>query len=367
MSRPVPWIPAVLYGAVLLGGVYYALIGAGPGARTAGYAALLGALIALDRRERREWRGRRIAPGAVFALRVVLLCAVAALDDSGLSRVLFVLVPFLALFAYGSAVAIGLGVGCVAALAGAFTLWVPHWQVRAEYISDLLMFALGVVLALAMAAVAVREQQARARLEGTLAQVAELSAARERNRLAREIHDSLGHHLTAIGIQLEKAEAFASLDPQGSAQAVSHARWSANRALDEVRASVRTLGPESESEPVGLSRALADLVHHLDGGSRRITLEMSGAERRPLLVLYRAAQEGLTNACRHSGATEIGVNVAHDEHGARLQVVDNGTGFAAADEGFGLTGLRERVRIAEGTVAIDSSAGGTVLTVGVPW
>ncbi|WP_406511610.1 hypothetical protein OG851_05890 [Streptomyces sp. NBC_00161] len=130
---------------------------------------------------------------------------------------------------------------------------------------------------------------------------------------------------------------------------------------------MRTLGPEAESEPAGLSRALADLVHHLDGGSRRITLEMSGAERRPLLVLYRAAQEGLTHACRHSGATESGVNVAYDERGARLQVVDNGSGFDAADEGFGLTGLRERVRLAEGTVAVDSSAGGTVLTVGVPW
>ncbi|AZM89903.1 hypothetical protein GCM10017750_33990 [Streptomyces racemochromogenes] len=107
----------------------------------------------------------------------------------------------------------------------------PDWAVRAEYISDLLMFALGVVLALATAAVAVRERQARGRLEDTLAQVAQLSAARERNRLAREIHDSLGHHLTAIGFQLEKAEAFASLDPAASAQAVSHARWSAGGLL----------------------------------------------------------------------------------------------------------------------------------------
>ncbi|MGO4455715.1 sensor histidine kinase, partial [Streptomyces sp. M-16] len=103
---------------------------------------------------------------------------------------------------------------------------------------------------LAMAAVAVREQRARDRLEGTLGQVAELSAARERNRLAREIHDSLGHHLTAIGIQLEKAEAFADLEPAASARAVGHARWSANRALDEVRASVRTLGPEARRPPL---------------------------------------------------------------------------------------------------------------------
>lgn len=361
MPRPVPWIPAVLYGAVLAGGLYYALTGPGFGVRTAGFAALLCVLVALDGR---AWR---VPVGAVFGLRAALLCAVAALDVSGLSRVLFVLVPFLGFFAFGPAVGVGLGAGCVVLLAAAFTVWVPGWAVDAEYISDLLMFALGVVLALAMASVAVREQRARGQLEGTLAEVAQLSAARERNRLAREIHDSLGHHLTAIGIQLEKAEAFAALDPAASAQAVAHARWSASRALDEVRASVRTLGPEAESEPPGLSRALADLVHHLDGGSRRISLDVSGTERRPLLVLYRAAQEGLTNACRHSGATEIGVTVRYDETGARLCVTDNGSGLGGAAEGFGLTGLRERVRLAEGTVEVSSSERGTVLVVGVPW
>ncbi|MFJ5831853.1 sensor histidine kinase [Streptomyces sp. NPDC093089] len=362
MPRPVPWIPAVLYGAVLAGGVYHALmIGPGFGLRTAAFAALLCTLAALDGR---AWR---IPAGAVFALRVVLLGAVAALDTSGLSRVLFVLVPFLGFLAFGPAVGMWLGAGCVALLAGAFTARVPDWEVRAEYIADLLMFSLGVVLALATAAVAVREQRARGRLEGTLAQVAQLSAARERNRLAREIHDSLGHHLTAIGIQLEKAEAFASLDPEGSARAVAHARWSAGRALDEVRASVRTLGPESEAEPVGLSRTLADLVHHLDGGAHRISLDVSGTERRPLLVLYRAAQEGLTNACRHSGASAIDVTVRYDDDGARLCVTDNGRGLGGAEEGFGLAGLRERVRLADGTVDLRSSDRGTVLTVGVPW
>ncbi|MEU5256565.1 sensor histidine kinase [Streptomyces longwoodensis] len=361
MTRPVPWVPSVLYGAVLCGGVYYAAIGPGPGVRTLGFAGLLCALMVLDAR---EWP---VAPGAVFALRAVLLGAVAALDPSGLSRVLFVLLPFLAFFVYGRTVSVVLGAGCVAALAGVFTVRVPHWEVRAAYISDLLMFALGVVLALAMAAVAVREQQARARLEGTLAQVAELSAERERNRLARDLHDSLGHHLTAIGIQLEKAEAFAPLDAAGSAQAVAHARWSANRALDEVRASVRALGPEADPQPAGLGRALTDLVHHLDGGSGRITLEVSGTERRPLLVLYRAAQEGLTNACRHSGATRVRVDVAYEEQGAVLRVADNGGGLGTAEEGFGLTGLRERLRLAGGSVDLRSSPAGTVLTVRVPW
>ncbi|MEU4564586.1 sensor histidine kinase [Actinoplanes sp. NPDC023936] len=359
MTQPVSWIPPVLYGSVLAGGVYYSAVGPGLTWRTAGFAGLLAALTVVDMRD------RPIPPSLLLALRIVLLAGVTALDASGLSRVLFVLVPFLAYFAFGRTAALLLGAGCVAAVAGAFTLWVPGWHVRAEYISDLLMFALGIVLAIAMAAVATGEQRARRQLAGTLEQVADLSAANERNRLAREIHDSLGHHLTAIGIQLEKAEAFASLDSATSAQAVSNARWSADRALDEVRTSVRALGSATGS--VELSRSLADLVRHLDGAAGRVTLVVTGRERRPLPVLYRAAQEGLTNACRHSGAARICLTVDYDDRGARLTVSDDGRGFDPGNEGFGLSGLRERVRIAGGAVAVASSPAGTELTVEVPW
>jgi signal transduction histidine kinase len=299
----------------------------------------------------------------LLAGRVLLYIAVAALDLSGLSRVLFVLVPFLAYFAFGAGIAVGLGIGCVLAVAGAFTIFVPGWAAQSEYISDLLMFTLGVGLALAMAAVAVREQQARARLEGTLAEVAELSATRERNRLAREIHDSVGHHLTAIGVQLETAEAFSDLDPGRSTRAVANARWSAAKALDEVRTSVRALGTETGD----LTGALEDLVGHLDNGSRTVTLTISGAERRPLLVLYRAAQEGLANAYRHADATGIEVALSYDEKGAELRISDDGHGFDTGQASFGLKGLRERVRLADGTMQLASSRAGTVLTVAVPW
>jgi signal transduction histidine kinase len=357
MARPVPWVPPVLYGAVLAGGVWYAATGPGLGVRTAGFAAVLAALFLLDVRE------RAIPPVPLLAGRVLLYVAVAGLDVSGLSRVLFVLVPFLAYFAFGAGIAVGLGIGCVVAVAGAFTIFVPGWATQSEYISDLLMFTLGVGLALAMAAMAVREQQARARLEGTLAEVAELSAERERNRLAREIHDSVGHHLTAIGVQLEAAEAFSNLDPARSNRAVANARWSSNKALEEVRTSVRALG----TEPGDLTAALDDLVRHLDDGSRKVTLTISGTERRPLLVLYRAAQEGLANASRHADATGIEVALSYDEKGAELRISDDGQGFDTDQASFGLDGLRERVRLADGTMQLASSQAGTVLTVGVPW
>jgi signal transduction histidine kinase len=364
-SRPVPWVSPLLCAAVLVAGTYYALVASGPSMRTAAFVGGLLLLMGLDVLE------RRVPAVALLALRVALCALVNVLDVSGVSRVLFVLVPFTAYFAFGRRVAVALGVGFTAALPVVFTLWVPDWYVRSEYISDLLMFGLGNILALTMAAVAVGEQRARVRLEGTLREVEELSAAQERNRLAREIHDSLGHHLTAIGIQLEKAEAFADLDPAGARRALEHARWSAGRALDEVRQSVRTLG--DRAGPFRLTAALTELIAHLDDGQMKIDLDVTGEEEEQALgaltALYRAAQEALTNACRHSSATRVRLSVAYEASGARLVVADDGQGFDTRrpPEGFGLKAMRERVRRLGGRVDITSAPGGTVISVTVPW
>ena len=144
------------------------------------------------------------------------------------------------------------------------------------------MFGLGLVLAVAMAAVAVGEQEGRARLEHALRElsdsherladhaerVAELSAAAERNRLARDIHDSLGHHLTAIAVQLEKAEAFRDRDA-----ATAAAGGRPRPLVGGARARRGTpLGARAARRGVSRSRssrALADLVRHVDGGPAR--------------------------------------------------------------------------------------------------
>ncbi|GAB7184528.1 signal transduction histidine kinase ComP [Kitasatospora sp. Ki12] len=395
-STAVPWIPPVLYTAVLAGGIYHAAVSGGPAhlARVAGFVAGLALLLALEVFERRCRKPSSPVRGeaVLLAVRLLLFTAVAALDGSGVSRALFVLVPFTAYLAFGRRAGVLCGAGCVALLVVGYTLWVPRWWVRAEYVSDLLMFGLALALAGSMAAVAVREQQARARLEGVLAEledsheqlaayalrVAELSTADERNRVAREIHDSLGHHLTAVAIQLEKAEAFRELDPPASAKAVSDARWSAGRALTEVRESVSAL---RDARPFSLTRALADLVRHFGDDRMTVTLQVTGDEAgygaEPLTALYRAAQEALTNAQRHGRATRIDVTAAYGEVAARLVVADNGRGFAAVPTdrpggtGFGIRGMRERVELLGGRVDIDGQptpreAGGAVVTVTVP-
>ncbi|MFI0484224.1 sensor histidine kinase [Actinomadura sp. 9N215] len=368
-TRPVPWVSPLLCLAVLAGGAYYALVDAGPSFQVAAFAALLLLLIGIDAAERR-------IPAAVLLLaRTGLYVAVNALDDSGIARALFVLVPFTAYFTFGRRTAIVLGTGCVAVLPVLFTVRVPGWQTRAEHVSDVVMFALGIVLALAMAAVAVREREARVRLEGIMHEVEALSAAQERNRLARDIHDSLGHHLTAIAVQLEKADAFAELDPSGAREAVGNARWSADRALTEVRQSVRALG----QRPFRLTDALTDLIDHLGGDRLTISLDVTGDEEgRPLTsltALYRAAQEALTNACRHSGAATVRLSLAYENTGASLTVTDDGHGFPLqkahevidSHGGFGLRGMRERIALLGGRLDLASGPGGTTVSVRVPW
>jgi signal transduction histidine kinase len=361
LARPVPWVSPVVYAAVLLGGLYYEVAGDEPRrpVQLAGFVAGLGLLFALELVELRRYPVRTPTGPAIALLvaRLALFVAVTAVDGAGVSRVLFVLVPFTAYFAFGRRAGIALGAGCVALLVGWLAVSVDRWYADAEAVSDLLMFGLGLILALSMAGYAER--------------AAELATVRERNRLARDIHDSLGHHLTAIGIQLEKAEAFRDRDPAGADRALADARWSAARALAEVRQSVRTL--RDAAEPFSLVAALTDLVRHIDDDRMRVTLDVTGDETgydiASRTALYRAAQEGITNAHRHAGARHASIAVTYGESTARLVVTDDGRGLPATGNGHGvgLAGMRERVSLVGGDVEVDSAPdAGTVIIVTIP-
>lgn len=353
-----PWLPYVMYGAVLVAGLHAQRQGLWGGAAL---AAALGVLAALETVEPRV----AAPPVVLLAVRTALFVVVAALDGSGLSNLLFLLVPFTAYFAYGRRVAVTLAAAGVAVPAGWATVTERDWYTSGERVTDLLMLAVGMALAVAMASAAVGESASRARLRLALDEVAELSAAAERGRVARDIHDSLGHHLTAVSIQLEKATAFRDLDPAAAEQAVRDARESAARALDEVRGAVRAL-----AAPFSLAGALQELA----GGP--VEVEVHGDERElPVaarVALFRAAQEGVTNARRHAGAGRVTVRATLGGATARLVVADDGRGFAAgAAEGFGLRGMRERVAAVGGRVDVaspDTTAGecGVTVTVTVP-
>jgi signal transduction histidine kinase len=356
-SRPAPWVSPVLCAAVLVAGVYAAVLGLG----TTRLPLLVGGLVvlvALDLAEFRRFPVRTPKPvaAALLALRAALYVGVAYVDGSGLARVLLLLVPFIAYFAFGQTVAIGLAVVCFAVA----VVSVPGWYADVERASDVVMFTVGLVLAVAMAAVAVRERDGRIRLQESHRTVAELSAAAERARVARDLHDDLGHHLTAIVVQLEKAAAFHDREPDTAKAAVLDAERSARRALGEVRESVRSL------RSFHLLAALDELV----AGQGDVQLTVSGSpaghDTGALHALYRAAQEGITNSRRHAAATRIAVAVDLDSERARLTVADDGRGMGSAAEGFGLLGMRERVALAGGRVDLASSSSGTKLTVTIP-
>ncbi|MEV4513300.1 sensor histidine kinase [Dactylosporangium sp. NPDC049525] len=359
--RPVSWLPYVMYGAVLVAGLHDQARGSGGLPQAAGLVAAIGVLAALEPLERRV----TAPPIAFLAARTALFVLVAALDGSGLSNLLFLLVPFTAYFAYGRRVAVTLAAAGVAVPAGLATVADPHWFSSGERVTDVLMLGVGMALAVAMASAAVGESESRARLRLALADVAELSAAAERGRVARDIHDSLGHHLTAVSIQLEKATAFRDLDPAAAQQAVRDARASATRALDEVRGAVRAL-----AAPFSLAAALAELASDGGGGQCAVDVEVHGDERElPVaarVALFRAAQEGVTNARRHAGAGRVTIRATFGGAAARLVVADDGHGFAdGAADGFGLRGMRERVAAVGGSLDVTGRQGVT-LTVTVP-
>jgi signal transduction histidine kinase len=311
-----------------------------------------------------------VAPAAaLLALRAGLFLAAAATDGSGLGRALFVLIPFGAYFVFGRTVSIALGVGCVVLVVVIYQVTAPRWYADPEHVSDLLMFGAGLVLTIAMAAVAVEERAGRVQLEVYAARVAELSTTAERLRLARDIHDGLGHGLTAVAVLLERADAFRERDPEAAWQAVRDAQACTRQALDDVRHSVRTL--RANTGPFQLSAALADLVRDGHAGGPPVSLKVSGDENGygepALTALYRAAQEGITNARRHARASRIQVSLDLDPAAARLVVADDGCGFAPDRTGFGLLGMRERVGLVHGRVDVDSAPGtGTRLAVTIP-
>ena len=377
VSPTVPWVAPVLYAGVLAAGGYASLAGLGETHPMLFIGGLLAAA-ALDLAEHRRFpygTPRWPAIGLLVA-RLAAFVAVAAGDGSGLSRVLFLLLPFTAYFAFGRAVSIGVGIAVVALVATAFQLTVPQWHRSTEHVSDLLMFAIGLVLTIAMAAVAANERQARFEVQAanqelrtSAAQVAELSASAERNRLARDIHDALGHHLTAISVLLEKAAAFRDRDPDAADAAIENARGSARRALDDVRRSVGSL--REDGSAFRLSHTLRELARQSGDDGLPISVECSGDESRhapaTLMALYRAAQEAITNVRRHARATRASITLDCAPLEARLVVTDDGTGFDLGREGFGLRGMRERIQLVGGSVTVDTQPGsGTRLAVAVP-
>jgi signal transduction histidine kinase len=215
-------------------------------------------------------------------------------------------------------------------------------------------------------------EAAHAELREYAGRVRELSVAEERARIAREIHDSVGHHLTVANLQLQNAERFRDARPEEAWAEVGDARETTLGALAEVRRSVRALGP-LDLRTKTAAGAISVLVRAFKGAGMETTFGTWGRERElpgeAELVLYRAAQEGLTNAAKHSDARRITVTLFFEREGVGFSVVDDGSGAeeGAPERGFGLTSLKERVEaLGGGFRAGTRPEGGFALEVRLP-
>jgi PAS domain S-box-containing protein len=202
----------------------------------------------------------------------------------------------------------------------------------------------------------------------------EAAVAGERNRIARDIHDTLAQGFTGIIIQLEAAEDASRRGLKLAAdQHIVTARNLARESLSEARRSVQALRPQPLEEG-GITHALRALfAKSTEGVSLRSDFKVLG-EPSALPAdweenLFRIAQECLTNVLRHARASSVNASIRFDEEEVRLQFDDDGQGFdpAARSEGYGLLGMRERVGAMGGRMEVESSRGlGTTISICLP-
>lgn len=226
-------------------------------------------------------------------------------------------------------------------------------------------FASSVGFVFIFSLIARRERYARRDVERLNQQVAELATIRERNRIAREIHDSLGHYLTVANVQLEAARGSA----EGRDERMAKVQQLLRDGLTELRSSVSLLR-EGASEVKPFAQALDGLVAECNATGLSADLTTEGNARAlPTEVgftLFRAAQEALTNVRRHSRAKRVTVQLHYADARVKLRVLDDGVG-GSPTPGNGLKGLEERLAQVGGTLAFATrQSGGFELTVEVP-
>lgn len=228
---------------------------------------------------------------------------------------------------------------------GLTLLWVLVWQGLA--------FATGWIAASESRA---RGEMARlnAELLATREMLADSSRLAERLQIARELHDSLGHHLAALAVNLDLASRIAE---GRAAEPVREAHTLARLLLGEVR---EVVGELRESRPLDLPQALRTLLGATGGLEIHLGVPDSLEVRDPARAhaLFRCAQEVITNARKHAQARHLWIELAHEGAGIALRARDDGQGAVEVTQGNGLRGMRERLAELGGRLEVETRPGG---------
>lgn len=215
------------------------------------------------------------------------------------------------------------------------------------------------LFAFAASRLVVREAQARAELGRVHAELlatrelfADSTRTAERLRIARELHDALGHHLTALNLQLELARNIAD---RKTKEPVDHAHSLTKELLVELRSVVSAMREEA---PLDLSGALQTLVAGIPHPRVHLAFEQDLRVEAALAhTIFRCVQEALTNAVRHAGAENVFLAIKTTDDTVAVTVRDDGRGAPELRVGHGLSGLRERIEGMGGKIEFEAHAG----------
>ncbi len=214
-------------------------------------------------------------------------------------------------------------------------------------------------------------EQANQKLGRFATQAEELATTKERNRIAREIHDNLGHYLTVVNVQLEAGKMLIERNPDKAREAVGKAQQMTQEGLQSIRQSIQALRVNAvENRPI--SEALADLCNNHEAGGVPTTYKVIGEERelneKIKLTLYRIVQEGLTNSRKYADASQVNVSLDYSVNNSiAVSIKDDGAGATSTENGFGLLGIRERISLLGGTLDIRTALGaGFLISATIP-
>jgi len=225
-------------------------------------------------------------------------------------------------------------------------------------------------------------QHAHQQLRLAHAREIELAALRERNRLARDMHDSLGHALVLIAIKIEAGQRLQTVDPVRATAEWEETKTLVRSTMADLRHSIAGLRlPALQEQP--FREALTELGFELERiAGVTVTIQAPGEVDlldRPIHeALYRVVQEALANVAKHAGAQHADVQLERHDHAVRLEIADDGVGLAAAPHSggghYGVTGMRERVEALGGTLTLGPREGtgqpishrGTVVRATIP-
>lgn len=197
-------------------------------------------------------------------------------------------------------------------------------------------------------------EESKKELEKAYEAVAEVTALEERQRIAKEIHDTAGHSLTTVIMQTEAAKRIVENDPEGAKNKIVAANLQAKHALEELRESVHVLSGREQTPT--LQTALADIIHESTDETGIVIrseieeIEVSNAKQR---FLCNTLKEGISNGLRHGGATAFWFELKSEGGRIKFLLSDNGKGVEGGIKlGFGLRTMQERARALGGELTV---------------